>query len=118
MRVKIASKIFFLTTSTLPEKPLLLHIIVTVVCSECDIFVCSVCTGSWCIFIRFVMCANSDITWLYVLPVDYHIGVSVRSTVHVKKPQCMQQLVYNCSVPNASVALEVQLLALCVIENL
>ena len=58
------------------------------------------------------MCENSNITWLYILPVDYHIVVSVCCTLHVPKPQCMQQLMYNCSVPNASVTLEVQLLAL------
>ena len=40
----------FCNTSTLLEQPLLLYITVTVVWSECDIFVCSVCTGNWCIF--------------------------------------------------------------------
>jgi len=102
----------FCNTSTLPEQPLLQYIIVTLVCSECDILVCSVCTGNWCIFIMFVMCANTDITWLYVLPVDCHIVVSVWRIVHVIKSQCMQQLMYNCSVLHASVAIEVQFLAL------
>jgi hypothetical protein len=60
----------------------------------------------------FVMCANIDITCFDVLPVDYHIVVSVCCTVHVKKSQCMQQLMYNYSAPYAAVALEVQLLAL------
>jgi hypothetical protein len=35
----------------------------------------------------------------------------------VPKSQSMQQLMYNCSVPYATFALEVQLLALWVIEN-
>ena len=103
-------KNIFCNTRTLLEQPLLLYIIVTVVWSECDIFVCSVCTGNWCIFI--MSCANTDVTWFDVLPVDCHIVVSVCCTVHVPKPQCMQQLMYNCSVRYASVALEVQLLAL------
>ena len=47
-----------------------------------------------------------------------HIVVSVCCTLHVKKSQGMEQLVYNYSVPYASVALEVQLLGLWVIENL
>ena len=76
------------------------------------------CTGNWCIFIMFVMCANTDITWLYVLPVDCHIVVSVCCTVHVKKSQWMQQLMYNYSLIYASVTLEVQLLGLWEIENL
>jgi len=71
-----------------------------------------VCTGNWCLFIIFVTCANIDITWFDVLPVDYHIVVSVCCTVHVKKSHCMQQLMYNYSVQHASVALEVQVLAL------
>jgi hypothetical protein len=58
------------------------------------------------------MCENTDITLLYVLPVDCHIVVSLCCTVHVKKSQCMQELMYNYSGPYASVALEVQLLAL------
>jgi len=86
--------------------------------SVCDIFVCSVCTGNWCIFIMFVMCANTDISFLYVFPMNCHIVVSVCCTLHVKKSQGMEQLVYNYSVPYASVALEVQLLGLWVIENL
>ena len=98
--------------STLLEQPLLLYRIVTMVWSECYIFVCSVCTRNWCIFCMFVVFANTDITFLYVIPMDYHIVVSVCCTVHVNKSQCMQQLMYNCSVPYASVALEVQLLAL------
>jgi len=102
----------FCNTSTLPEQPLLQYILLTLVCSECNIFVCSVCTGNWCIFIKCVLCANSDITCFYVLPVEYHIVVSVCCTLHVPKSQCMQQLMYNCSMPNASIALEVQLLAL------
>ena len=48
----------FCNKSTLLEHTLLLHIIVAVVFSECDIFVCSVCTGNWCIFIMFVMCVK------------------------------------------------------------
>jgi len=67
----------FCNTSTLLVQPLLLYIIVTVEWSECDIFVCSVCTGNWCIFVVFVVCANTDITWFDVLPVDSHIVVSV-----------------------------------------
>jgi len=105
-------KKLFCNSSTFVEQPLMLYLIVTVVWSECNIFVCSVCTGNWCMFIMFVMCANTDITWFDVLPVDYHIVVSVCCSVHVKKSQCMQQLMYNYSMPYASVALEVQLLAL------
>ena len=60
----------------------------------------------------YVMCENTNSTLCYVTPKDYHIVVSVCCTVHVKKSQCMQQLMYNCSMPYASVALEVQLLAL------
>ena len=105
-------------TSTLLEQPLLLYIIVTGVWSECNIFGCYLCTGNWCIFIKFVMCENTDITLCYVTPKDYHIVVSVCCTLHVIKSQCMQQLVDNCSMPYASVALEVQLLLLWVIENL
>jgi len=108
----------FWNSRTFPEQPLLQYIIATLVCSECDIFVFSVCTGNWCIFIMCVRCAKSNITCLYVIPVDYHIFVSVCCTLHVPKPQCMQQLMYNCSVMYASVTLEVQLLALWVIENL
>jgi len=54
----------FCNTSTLPEQPLQLYIIVPVVCSECDIFVCSVCTGNWCIFIMCVMCAQGSGAYL------------------------------------------------------
>ena len=104
--------------STLLEQPLLLYIIVTGVCSECNIFVCYLCTGNWCIFIVFVTCENTDITWLDVFPINYHKVVSLCCTMLVPKPQGMQQLMYNCSVPYASVALEVQFLALWVIENL
>ena len=89
----------FCNTSSLVEQPLLLYIIVTVVWSECDIFVCSVCTGNWCIIIMFVICANTDITWFDVFPVNCHIVVSVCCTVLVKKSQCMQQFMYNYSVP-------------------
>jgi len=103
----------FCNTSTFLEKPLLLYIIVTKVWRECNL-----CTGNWCIFIVFVMCENTDITLYYVTPKDYHIVVSVCCTLHVIKSQCMQQLVDNCSMPYASVALEVQLLLLWVIENL
>jgi len=88
----------FCNTSTLLEQPLLLYILVRVLCSGCDIFVCYVCTRNWCIFIMFVMCANTDITLLDVMPVDCHIVVSVCCTVHVKKSQCMQELMYNYSV--------------------
>ena len=106
----------FCNISTLLEQPLLLSVIVTVVCSECDIFVCFVCTGYWCIFIMFVMCANSDITCLYVIPVDCHIVVSVSCTLLVIKTQCMQQLVFNCpqsEAPSSRCAgFEIQLLAL------
>ena len=97
----------FCNTSTLLEQPLLLNIIVTGVWNECNL-----CTRNWCIFIMFVMCENTDITWYYVIPKNYHIVVSVCCTLHVKKSQCMQQLMGNCSVRKASVALEVQLLAL------
>jgi len=41
----------FCNTSTLLEQPLLLYIIVTGVWSECNIFVCYLCTGNWCIFV-------------------------------------------------------------------
>ena len=86
----------FCNTSTLLVQPLLLYIIVTVVWSECNIFVCSVCTGNWCIFIMFVMCANTDITFLNVIPVDCHIVVSLCCTLLVIKTQGMQQLMFNC----------------------
>jgi hypothetical protein len=68
----------------------------------------------------FVMCENTDITWYYVLPVDCHIVVSLWCSVLVIKSQCMQQLMYNYSMPYASkfAALEVELLALWTIENL
>jgi len=89
----------FCNTSTLLVQPLLLYIIETVVRSECNIFVCSVYTGNWCMFIMFVMCANIDITLSDVLPVDCHIVVSVFCSVHVEKSQCVQQLMYNYSVP-------------------
>jgi len=102
----------FCNTRTLPEQPLLQYIIVTLVWSESDILVCSVCTGNWCIYIMFVMCSNTDIALFDVIPVDYHIVVSVCCTVHVPKSKCMQHLMYNYSVPNASIALEVQLLGL------
>jgi hypothetical protein len=58
------------------------------------------------------MCGNTDITWLYVLPMDCHVVVSVCCTVHVKKSQGMQELMYNYSGPYASVTLKVQILAL------
>ena len=99
-------------TSTLLEQPLLLYIMVTGVWSECNIFVCYLCTGNLCIFIVFVMCENTDITCFDVIPVDYHIVVSLCCTVLVKKSQGMQQLMYNYPVPYASDTLEVQLLAL------
>jgi len=102
----------FHNTSTLPEQPLLLYIIVTGVWSECNIFVCYLCTGDWCIFIGFVMCENTDITWFDVLPVDCHIVVSVCYTVLVMKSQGMQQLMYNCSMSYAFTTLEVELLPL------
>jgi len=108
----------FCNTRTLLEQPLLLYIIVTGVWSECNIFVCYLCTGNWCIFIMFVTCENTDITCLYVLPVDCHVVVSLCCTLLMIKSQCMQQLMYNCSMPYASAALQVQLLALWVIENL
>ena len=87
----------FHNTSTFLEQPLLLYIIVTAVCSECNIFVCYLCTGNWCIVIGFDMCENTDITWFDVLPVDYHIVVSVWYPVLVMKPQSMQQLMCNIS---------------------
>ena len=102
----------FHNTSTLLEQPLLLYIIVTGVWSEYNICVCYLCTGNWCIVIVFVMCENTDITLFDVLPVDCYIVVSLWYIVLVPKPQDMQQLMYNCSVPYASVALQVQLLAL------
>ena len=77
-----------------------------------NVFVCYLCTGTWCILFMFVMCENTDITWCDVLPVNCHIVVSLCCTLLVVKSQCMQQLMYNCSVPYASFALEVQLLAL------
>jgi len=67
----------FCNTSTLLEQPLLLYIIVTGVWSECNIFVCYLCTGNWCIFVMFVMCENTDITWFDVLTVDCYKVVSV-----------------------------------------
>jgi len=100
------------------ELSFVLYKIATVLWSECDIFVCSLCTGNWCIFCLFVMCANIDITWNDVSPVDCHIVVSVWRIVHVIKSQCMHQLMYNISVKQAFVTLEVQFLALWVIENL
>jgi hypothetical protein len=54
IRVQIVSKIIFRNISTLLEQPLLLYITVTGVWSECDIFVCYLCTGNWCMFIVFV----------------------------------------------------------------
>jgi hypothetical protein len=102
----------FCNTSTLLEQLLLLYIIVTVVWSECNIFVCYLCTGNWCIFIVFVMCENTDITWFDVIPQDFHIVVSVCRTLLVIKSQCMQQLMYNYSVRKAFVALQVHLLVL------
>jgi len=60
----------------------------------------------------FFMCENTDITLCYVTPKDYHIVVSVRYTVLVIKAQCMQQLMYNCSMPYASIGLQVQSLVL------
>jgi len=108
----------FCNTSTLLEQPLLLNIIVTGVWSECNIFVCCFSTGNWCIFVMFVMCENNDITFRYIIPVDCHIVVPVCCTLLVPKSQCMQQLVYNCCVRKAFVGLQVQLLALWVIENL
>ena len=89
-------------TSTLLEQPLLLYIIVIGVCSECNIFVCYLCTGNWSIFIVFVMCENTDITLFDVLPVDCYIVVSLWYIVLVKKSQGMQQLMYNCSVLKAA----------------
>jgi hypothetical protein len=84
-----------------------------------------VCTGNWCIFIVFVTCENTNVTceitnvtWFNVLPVDSHIVVSLCCTLHVIKSQCMQEFMYNCGLPQTSVALEVQFLALWVIENL
>ena len=89
----------FHNSSTLLEQPLLLYIIVTAVCSEYNIFVCYLCTANWCIFIVFVMCENTEITWFDVVPVDCHIVVSICCTVLVIKPHGMQQLMYSCSVP-------------------
>jgi len=88
------------------------------VCRSLLIFVCSVCTGNWRIFNMYVMCANTDVTFLYVFPINYYIVASVCCTVLVPKSQCMQQLVYNFGHSQTSVSLEVQFLALCVIENL
>ena len=108
----------FCNTSKLLEQPLLLYIIVTAVWSECNIFVCYLCKGNWCIFIVFVVCENTDSTWLNVIPVDCHIVVSICSTLLVEKSQSVQQLMYNCTHWQTSVALEVELLALWVIEYL
>jgi len=72
---------------------------VTGVWSECNIFVCYLCTGNWCIFIVFVMCENTDITWLYVSPVDCNTVVSIWYIVLVMKSQSMLQLMYNYSMP-------------------
>ena len=106
--------------STLLEQPLLLYIIVTALCSECNNFVCNLCKGNWRIFIMFVMCLNTDITLFDVPPVDFHIVVSICCTVLVPKSQGMEQLMYNYSVHNAQIyaVLEVQLLALWKIEKL
>ena len=54
----------FCNTSMLLEQPLLLYIIVTGVWNECNIFVCYLCTGNWCIFIVFVTCED---TWHYLV---------------------------------------------------
>ena len=102
----------FHNTSTLLEQPLLLYILVTGVWSECNICVCYLCTGNWCIFIVFVTCENTDITWFDVLQIDCHIVVSLCCTLHVIKSQGMQQLMYNCAQSQTSVALQVQSLAL------
>ena len=93
----------FHNTSTLLEQPLLLYIRVTGVCSECNIFVCYLCTGKWC-----------DFTWFDVFQVDFHIVVSVCCPVLVIKPQGMQQHMYNYSMLNACIyaAFQVQLLVL------
>ena len=81
------------------------------------IFVCYLCTGA---YLLCFMCENTDITWLYVLPVDCHIVVSICCTCLVIKSQGMQQLMYNCAMRNALIqaALDVQSLALWQIENL
>ena len=102
----------FCNISTLLEQPLLLYIIVTGVWSECNIFVCYLCTWNWFILIMFVMCENTNFTCYYVIPADGHIVVSVCCTVHVVKSQGMQQLMYNCAHFQTAVGLEVQLLAL------
>ena len=61
---------------------------------------------------------NTEITCFDVLPVDCHVAVSLCCTLLVPKSQGMQQLVYNCTLWQTSVALQVQILALWVIENL
>jgi hypothetical protein len=89
-------------------------------CGVNVISVCYLCTGNWCMFIVFVMCQNTHITLLYILPVDCHILVSLRYTVLVIKSQSVKKFMYNYSVNYASnmAALEVQVLALWKIVNL
>jgi hypothetical protein len=60
----------------------------------------------------FLLCENIHITCFYVSTVNYHVVVSLCCTLHVPKSQCMQQLIYNYFLPNASIAMEVQFLAL------
>jgi hypothetical protein len=92
------SKIFSAILAGLLEQPLLLYIIVTSECSECNIFLCYLCTGNWCIFIVFVMCENTDITCYYVILFYFHEFVSICCTLHVIKSQGMQELMYNCAL--------------------
>jgi hypothetical protein len=103
----------FCKTSTFLEQPLLLYVIVTVVWSGCNIFV-----YRELVHLYYITCKNTDITWYYVLPQNSHIVVSVWCTLLVPKSQCMQELVYNYSTRKASVAVEVQILALWVIKCL
>jgi hypothetical protein len=108
--VQIAFKCNFCNICTLLEQPLLMYIIVTGVWIECN--VCVLFVQRELVHLCCVTCENTNITWYYVIPKNCHIVVSVCCTVHVKKSQCMQQLMDNCSVRKASVALQVQLLAL------
>jgi hypothetical protein len=77
------------------------------------ISLCVICAlGTGASLLCLLLVKTLDITWYYVLPVDCHVVVSLCCTLLVIKSQCMQQLMGNCSVRKASVALEVQLLAL------
>jgi hypothetical protein len=58
------------------------------------------------------MCENTDITFSYVVFVDVNIVVPIWCIVLEVNSQSHQQRLHSCSVTYATVALEVQLLAL------